>query len=97
MNCANSVAAIVIACQEHFSFGLTQIVLEPFEQGTKFLYRVFVFLRKLKEHSSVVYLRLKMFLAINFLLDTAPVLQKLLRCFLVIPKIGCRSLRLNSA
>src|SRR5215213_690113 len=61
----------------------------------KFFDRSLIFFGKLKEHFSVVYLRLKMFLPLDFLLETAAILEQLLRGFLIVPEIGRRGLCLD--
>jgi hypothetical protein len=77
-------------------------VLEPFdEQATQFLQRLFVFFGKLKEHARVCYLRFKLLLPLNLLLQAAAFLQQLLRGFLIVPKVrraeACSSIRFNSS
>jgi hypothetical protein len=75
VNRADRVAAIVFAREQHFRFGLAQIVFELGQQRLEFLERTLIFFRKLKEHAGVIQLRREMFLAIDFLFERATVLQ----------------------
>jgi hypothetical protein len=95
MNGANSVAAIVVASQQHFSFRLAQFVFESLKQRLQLFNRRLVFFGKLKEHSRVVDLRLKVFLTLNLLFEPAAILQQFLRGFLVGPEIRRRGLRFD--
>src|SRR5829696_4430234 len=95
MNGANSVTAIVVAGQKHFSFSKREVVFKALKQRMEFLERRLVFLSKLKEHFRVSDLRFKVFLAFYLLFQATAILQRLLRGFLIVPEIRRGGLRLD--
>jgi len=58
-------------------------------------HRTLVFFSKLKEHSGVVQLRLKMFLTLYLLFQLTAILQQFLCGFLVVPEIRRGGLRFD--
>jgi hypothetical protein len=97
MNRADSVSMIVIAREQHLGFGLTQVMLQPLNEWSQLLERGFIFFCKFKEHSSIVDLRLKLFLASYLSFDAAAFLEKFLCRLLIVPEVGCRGLRLDAS
>ena len=95
MNRADSVARIVLTCQQHFGFGLADLVFETRQQYTQLLQRSFILFGKLKEHPGVGNLSFELLLPLNRSFQPTTVLQKLLCGFLIRPEIGRRSPGLN--
>jgi hypothetical protein len=83
MNRTNGVARIVLAAQQHLGFSFAQLGFEATKQTAQFIQRCFVFFSKFKEHAGVGNLSLELLLAFDDAFQTAPLLEELLRRFLI--------------
>ena len=83
MDRADGVTRIVFTGKQRLGLCLQDFVLQSLEQFTQLIQRAFIFLREFKEDSGVGNLGFELLLALDRSLETPPLLEKLLRSFLV--------------
>ena len=83
MNCADSVPGIVLSGEQSFSLCLQDLVFEPFEQRPQLRKRGGVFFGKFKEDGGVGDFSRELLVPLDGSLQSAALLQKFLRGFLV--------------